>query len=318
VTAEPTLRETGTRPLLGIEATGGVQGYFRAADGPRLRYAHWPEPGGRNLVLLPGFTEFIEKYVDVVLRLKERRFAVWMMDWRGQGRSDRPLADRQKPHVTDFARHTADLDRLMREFVGAEGGPPPLVMAHSMGGHLALRWLAERRGRVERAVLLAPMVDIALGPLTRIVARALAVGAGPLGLDGLYVPGAGGYGPDRARFETNRLTSDPERFGIAHRWIASDPELATGGPTLGWLNAAFRSIEYLNRPGVPESIEAPILIVQAGRDTLVSLVAQAEFAKRLRHARVLGIDAAKHEVLKERDELQALFWTAFDDFVGRD
>jgi lysophospholipase len=300
-----------------IEATGGRQGIFEADDGVKLRYAHWPG-AGPSLVLLPGFTEFIEKYLDVVARLQERRFQVWMLDWRGQGLSARPLADPQKPFVADFALYSADLDRFMRRMVMADSTRPPSLLAHSMGGHIALRWLHEHRGRVERAVLMAPMVDIALGPLTRRFARALAWSAVRFGFSTLYIPGAGDYGPERQVFEGNRLTSDPDRFQIAHRWIDKDPRLATGGPTLGWLDAAFRSIDYIGRPGVAEAIEAPVLIVQAGRDTLVSLVAQAKLAQRLKRARLLIIEASKHEVLKERDELQRVFWAAFDDFHDAD
>jgi lysophospholipase len=239
-----------------------------------------------------------------------------MLDWRGQGLSDRPLADRQKPYVADFALYCADLDRFVRRLVMADSGRPPSLLAHSMGGHIALRWLHEHEGAVERAVLMAPMVDIALGPLTKTFARALAWSAVRFGFSTLYIPGAGEYGPERQVFEGNRLTSDPERFQIAHRWIRKDPRLATGGPTLGWLDAAFRSIDWIGRAGVAEAIEAPVLIVQAGRDTLVSQVAQARLAQRLRRARLLVIEASKHEVLKERDELQAVFWAALDDFFG--
>ncbi|MBI1778760.1 MAG: alpha/beta hydrolase [Proteobacteria bacterium] len=306
--------------LQDIEVAGGRIGWLAAADGSRLRHAYWPALTGdsRPLVLLLGFTEFIEKYLDVVERLRRRGFAVWMMDWRGQGLSQRPLADRQKPHINDFAIHEADLALFMRAIVAPACRYPPVILAHSMGAHIALRWLHEHPSEAERAVLIAPMIDLALGPTLRILARWLAWSATCLGLGRLYAPGASHYGPDRAVFAGNRLTSDPERFQIAHRLIARNPLLSTGGPTLGWLDAAFRSMASLRRPGFPEGIRTPILLVQAGRDSLVSSRAQARLGARLPQVQVVSIGDSKHEVLKERDELQRVFWSAFDRFVGKE
>ena len=42
-----------------------------------------------TVCIFPGRTEFIEKYFEVVRDLRARGFAVAVLDWRGQGLSDR-------------------------------------------------------------------------------------------------------------------------------------------------------------------------------------------------------------------------------------
>ena len=56
------------------------------------------------MCLFQGRAEFIEKYFETVRELRARGFAVATIDWRGQGGSERALADPRKGHVGDFSR----------------------------------------------------------------------------------------------------------------------------------------------------------------------------------------------------------------------
>src|SRR6185295_402746 len=135
------------------------------------RYAHWPaiaiQPGGRpkgRVVMLGGRGEFIEKYAtEVVGELLGRGLEVFALDWRGQGLSQRALADPEKGHVEDFASFSDDLHRFLTTIVGRSTGESPvLVLAHSMGGLATLRLLAEHAGErlVAAALLCAPMTSL--------------------------------------------------------------------------------------------------------------------------------------------------------------
>ena len=73
-------------------------------------------------MLLNGQTEFIEKYFEVIDDLRARGFSVVTMDWRGQGGSDRLLANPLKAHIADFAQYDEDLAILMREVVAPMRG----------------------------------------------------------------------------------------------------------------------------------------------------------------------------------------------------
>src|ERR1700694_6102998 len=79
---------------------GAVTGVLTTPAGVALRFARWAPPQGRQgtLLVLPGRTEFIEKYFEVVGEARARGFAVAMIDWRGQGLSGRALLGPRKGH----------------------------------------------------------------------------------------------------------------------------------------------------------------------------------------------------------------------------
>lgn len=299
---------------------GTMEQKFSAADGTAIRYAVCPgpnNPASGTVVLIPGRSEFIEKYAEVMADLRRRGYAVACMDVRGHGLSERPLANRQRHYQPDFAPAAADI-RLLLEQPSVQTLPRPhILLAHSMGGHLALRFLHDNPDAVACAVLSAPMVDIRTTPFPGWLVRLLASLGPVLGYDEAYGFMQGDYGDlQRSHAVMDILTSDPARFISEHHWIARNPDLALGGVTFGWLRGALRSIDLINGPGYPEAVETPVLIVQAGRDRLVRNDLQTAFAARLPNGRFERIDDGRHELMMERDELRDTFWGYFDAFVA--
>jgi len=91
------------------------------------------EAGRRGTVcIFPGRTEWIEKYFETVRDLRSRGFAAAILDWRGQGLSDRALADRFKGHVRSFAEFDIDLETFMRDVVLPDCPPPIFALALSL------------------------------------------------------------------------------------------------------------------------------------------------------------------------------------------
>src|SRR5215211_3863572 len=72
-----------------------VAGTIKTPDGAELRFARWAPPPNRKgtVCVFTGRGEQIEKYFETVRDLRERGFAVAMIDWRGQGHSSRRLRD---------------------------------------------------------------------------------------------------------------------------------------------------------------------------------------------------------------------------------
>ncbi|MEN3975248.1 alpha/beta hydrolase [Emcibacter sp. SYSU 3D8] len=297
---------------------GGAFVTFAASDGAELRYALWPRESARGTVtLLGGFTEFIEKHFETVQDLLDRGFAVAAMDWRSQGLSQRSVSNPQKIHATSFRRYADDLQELQERIVGLALPGPYFILAHSMGGHIALRYLHNRPPAIRGTVLSSPMIDIALPARLRWAIGAIVNGAVSLGFDEAYAPGARDYGPWKQQFEGNTLTSDPVRFADAHYWIARNPALASGGGTYGWLKAALRSIRLFEDRAYLDLFRSPICLVQAGADKVVSNTAQDRFAERVPACELHRIEGARHELLKERDALRNQFWVIFDAFVSK-
>lgn len=321
-------RKAEVPPLVTAEGAelpeGGEVFWFEGHDGVRLRGAVWPAhgPARGTVVLLHGRTEFIEKYYEVIEELRARGFAVATMDWRGQGLSARETANRLLGHVAHFTDYERDLAAFLK-LLAARGLPQPfIVVAHSMGGNIALRWLnrqergdAMARGlpRIAAAVLSAPMLSLKL-PLPKYLAmRALGFIADALGLGARYLPGGSDAQATGAEpFEENVVTSDRARHGRVAALVAAAPDLALAAPSLSWGAAAAESIDDVTRAGFPEAIRVPVLIVGAGRDVLVDTAMMPGYARRLPAGRYLGCDEARHEILMERDPIRAEFWAGFD------
>jgi lysophospholipase len=294
----------------------GIEDNIRAADGVRLRTARWTptSPTRGTIAVFGGRGEFIEKYFEVVRDLLSRGFVVAMMDWRGQGGSDRPLRNVWKGHVDDFSHFGRDLEAFAGSILEPYCPRPWFGLGHSMGGSVLLIGAEAGRQPFDRLILSSPMIAVKgvnhLGP-TRFLVEALDA----MGLGGAFVPG---NGPDTfwgAPFEGNVFTSDPVRFARVAKLVEAAPGLRLGGPTIGWTHAAFRAMERFGEPNFPRRITTPILIVSAGADSVTETAAAERFASRLRAGRIVVIEGAEHEILIERDVFRRQFWAAFDQFV---
>jgi lysophospholipase len=293
-----------------------VTGTIRTPDGADLRFARWEPPAGRKgtVCVFTGRAECIEKYFETVRDLRERGFAVAMIDWRGQGLSSRQLRDPRKGYVRDFSDYEIDVETFVRDVVMPDCPPPHFALAHSMGAAVMLRLAAQNKRWFDRVVLSAPMIELPgyrSGRAARAFARVLRIG----GLGGGYIPGGSSAIVGTESFLDNQVTSDPVRYARNAAILEADPTLGLGSPTVGWLNAAYRTMHAFADPGFPSSIRQPILMLAAGRDTIVSTPAIETFSRYLRAGSHLMIAGSKHEILQEQDRYRAQFWAAFDAFV---
>ena len=293
-----------------------------ATDGMTLRAAFWPAhpnaPSGTcpagTVFLLQGRTEFMEKYADIIASLQERGLSVATLDWRGQGGSPRLLRNRNKGHIEDFDDYLLDLDALTAEAHHRQLPQPFHILAHSMGGAIALMALARGPSPFTRAVLCAPLVKIARLPSqtgARLIARVLA----SLGLSSAYVPFGGPMFIGEKPFEGNQLTSDPRQYAKMQAWTTAEPALAIGDPTIGWVDAAFNALSTFEHPDFGARNRTPILMVLAGKDEIVETRAAEALGHRMRSASTITIPGARHEILIENEEIRAQFWQAFDAFI---
>src|SRR3954454_7907159 len=139
-----------------------VSGTIKTSDGVGLRFARWAPPPGRKgtVCVFTGRSEQIEKYFETVRDLRDRGFAVAMIDWRGQGHSSRRLSDPRKGYVRSFADYEMDVETFVQQVVLPDCPPPHFALAHSMGGAVLLRVAHAGKRWFDRMVLSAPMIDL--------------------------------------------------------------------------------------------------------------------------------------------------------------
>jgi lysophospholipase len=293
-----------------------VSGTIKTRDGVDLRFARWAPPPGRKgtVCVFAGRGEMIEKYFETVRDLRDRGFAVAMIDWRGQGHSARRLRDPRKGYVRDFADYEIDVETFVQQVVLPDCPPPYFALAHSMGGAVMLRIAHAGKRWFDRMVLSAPMIDLP-GRRTSLVPTALLRIMRFAGQGGRYVPGGNDQLVGLLPFINNPLTSDPVRFARNAAVLEEDPTLGIAAPTVAWADTAFKAMRTFRQYYYPSQIRQPILMLAASNDTVVSTPAIEEFAYHLRAGSHLVIAGSKHEILQEQDRYRAQFWAAFDAFV---
>ena len=283
-------------------------------DGPALRWGRWgAEARHGHVLLLPGRVEFIEKYTDVAAAWASRGYQALCLDWRGQGGSGREVPDAPgKGHIDSFGTYLADLACFWESVL--QGVDPILLMAHSTGAHLALRFLGEspeKTRTVRRVIVTAPLVRVQTDrvpyPLARCVATLMASLAPTA-----YAVGQGPFSEREGVFAGNPLTADPEQFA---RWTTlrvDHPDLTIGGATWGWVNAAMRSEEKL-RAALPK-VTPPVLAVLTPADPLIDGASQRILPDRLPRCTTLSLPESRHEVLMESPPIRRQVWAAVDSF----
>ena len=288
---------------------GGHALWVTTSDGVRIRIGLWPAGEKGTVLLLPGRTEYIEKYGRAAADLARRGYATLSLDWRGQGLADRALADRLVGHVNDFAEYQRDLDALL-DVARSQNLPGPyFLMAHSMGGCIGLRALM-RGIPVQAAAFSAPMWGISMAAWMRPVAHVISSLAGPFGQAHRYAPSTGGrtYILENP-FQGNVLTTDADMWDYMRRHMQAVPDLALGGPSLGWLNAALRECGALARLPAPS---VPTVTALGTSERVVDVPPV--------HLRMAGWAAgrldlypgAEHEVMMEQPSHRNRFFDAAD------
>lgn len=147
-------------------------GYAEGIGGLRLHYRTWEIPRARAaLVVVPGFSDYGERYRGFAERMAEHGFSTFALDVRGHGTSEG-----RRGHVSRFSCFLQDLDRFRREVRGlVDPGCPVFLFGHSMGGLIVLRYLQEFDASLHGAIVSSPwLATLDVAPWKRSLGRVLA------------------------------------------------------------------------------------------------------------------------------------------------
>ncbi|TDH35071.1 alpha/beta hydrolase [Pseudohoeflea suaedae] len=308
--AAPTLHATPDNPV----PENHVVGYFETRDKRRLRYAVFKSEtriAKGTIVLLHGRNEYIEKYFETIRHFTGLGFWVATFDWRGQGGSDRLLKRPLRGHVNRFSDFEDDLSIFLETIVLPETRLPFLMVAHSMGGLIALSAAPTLANRIDRLICLAPFLELSN--------QRVGVGVIHFMCRMLTILGLGWVTFERDAFprpfEGNVLTSDAARFRRNQKIYEAWPDLRVGPPTARWIAAMLSAIRTVGRVRHLDRIQVPTLLIAAGADTIVSQRAIETVANRFRAGHMLTIDGARHELLQEADRYRIQTLAAIDAFL---
>jgi lysophospholipase len=286
------------------------------SDGVHLRALSVRQTRAKaTIFILNGRAEYIERYFETINELMQRGFAVISFDWRGQGGSQRILANPLRGFIKNFSQYDKDLAAVIG-LAGRLDYPEPFyALGHSTGGNILLRALRDQKW-FKRAVLCSPLLGLHYGYWPVPIVRLLTLCAKVSGLSWAFLPGYAQGPMKRDDFELNPLTSDRGRWNRDIKTLEAHPELGIGGPTYGWLRAAMNSFFELHRWPKGRGPNCPTMIVIAGKDYVVDSRETRNFADHAPGFSLLSIDESRHEILMENNIIRHRFWAAFDAFMS--
>jgi alpha-beta hydrolase superfamily lysophospholipase len=252
-----------------------------ASDGTPLHVHRWPAPHPRAVVLVShGLGEHGGRYARLAAALVVHGISVYAVDHRGHGRSGGV-----RGHVSRFSQYTDDFEAFRRHVEGeAPADVPRVLLGHSLGGLIALRYLQTHPGAPFAAAVLSAPLLAALVRAPRwktALAGVLSRLAPSLRLANELDPA--GLSTDDAYVRTYR--DDP----LVHPWIT--PRLYT--ELLGATAAARAE---------GGALRIPLLFVLPGADPIVDASVSGAFAEGLSGDVTLRrYPEMRHEAHNERD-----------------
>lgn len=271
----------------------------------------------RCLVILPGRTEALEKYAELVYDLDHgalsQEFKYFLMDHRGQGSSGRMLSDTEKGHVDSFNNYVLDLKKFMDTVVKDENCSEVNLIAHSLGAGIATKFLQTYPDYFKRAALSSPMLKIQTAPYKYELARAIVLASMAAGRGKLYGVGQKPFDPTR-NFETNTFTSSEVRYDMAMDMFDMLPQAKLGGVTNQWLNEVMHSTFSIRLNY--KKIKIPLRVFHAGLESYSEPAEMIRLCDEVSTCSRTFLPTAKHEVLMDRDVNRNVVITELEKFLA--
>jgi lysophospholipase len=297
-----------------IQATDYLQGKVTQAP-TNLQYQTFtPQPGvdlrtatidavnsKGTIVFVPGFTGTIEMSMKTISQLNKAGFRVAAIEYRGQGKSYRPISNPEKGYVEDFAILANDLAKFARQV--KRDGEPLFFFSISKGAHITMRMAAEQGVDASAFALVVPMIQIHTGELSYPLVKNMAHLLNTIGLGKLYAPGNSQWPPEPLIFgEANSCNSNPQTAQFQSAMFALDETLRTRGATVKWLKETSDSTDKLLSPGFMNALTQPVKIFTAGDDRLVRTDVATEFCASLANCEVTHFAEARHCINRESQQ----------------
>ena len=249
------------------------------------------------IVISHGFTEFAEKYDELVWYFLLAGYSVCVLEHRGHGKSARDVDNRCMVWIDDWQR-TCRSGRLRRNHRPAVRG------RHAAEPVLPFDGRRHRRGRVgaiphpvRQSGALCPMIAPATGmPLG--VARVLVGALCGLGFGKKRVFGQSGFTPEFSMEGNEGASEARERWYFKLR--CENSEYQTYCAAFEWVRQALKLNRAILNPSACAEVETPVLLFQSGRDIWVLNKPQNHFVQLVKdgggEANIVRFPESRHEI----------------------
>lgn len=255
------------------------------------------------MVILPGRSEPLEKYAEVVHTMNNgataNTYKFFLMDHRGQGTSSRMSGvQSDMGYVDEFENYVLDLKNFMDTVVIPSGCSQKYLLAHSLGAGIAVNFMQEYPQYFDKAALTSPMLKIMTAPYSYKVARTIVLASMAAGRGKKFAIGQKGFTGVRD-FEANTFTTSKVRYDMAMNMFDMNPKARLGGVSNRWLNEVMKATKDIRKNY--SELRIPLRVFHAGMESysekseMIRLCDEAAYCKRT------YLENSKHEVLMDSD-----------------
>ena len=289
------------------------KGMLQGTDGANFSYYVYGEKEVHTtLVLVHGFSEFVEKYQACIFHFLQMGFRVCAVELRGHGYSKRFVQDVSMVYVNDFREYVRDVRHFVRKVVAQYDGRK-ILLGHSMGGLVAALYIEKYPYDFDGAILSSPMMQMKTRNIPFAVARLYADVMVRNGHAKEYVKGDGPY--DGVSDPNTSSCELRARHDYIMKKRQTHKEYQTWGASYGWLSASCKAAVQARRHSNVKRIRIPVLFLVAGKDRMVKPEITKRFAQCIPNAKYVSFENARHEIWNAGDQDLMLFFEEIDAFV---
>ncbi len=278
----------------------GTSGYFTGKEDVEIYYKYYLQSENEQgaVVISSGRTEAVLKYKEVIFDFFNNGYSVYIHDHRGQGYSDRMLADPDMGYVENFQYYIDDMKFFFDNYVFPNQHKNIFLFAHSMGGAIGATYIEQYPNDFKVASFSSPMLGL---PFPTCLAVSILVGEQPE-----YAIGNDNYKNSIVKFEENDLTHSKVRYQIMLDVFDKHPDARLGGATYQWVNRSCDQFDYIFNN--LDKISIPLLLFSGQNEQIVDPASQNEFIYSLSELGVQAtgylVEGANHELLVEKDSIR--------------
>lgn len=293
---------------------------FERIPGQPIYYELYRPAGYKAWIAIShGFVESGYKYAELIWYFTQNGYAVAIPDHRGHGRSYRGVEEKWLTHVDSFSDYAEDYACFLRRVVAPAAGEKPVyLMGHSMGGAIAALTLMRHPNLpVKKLVLSSPMI----APQTRGVPKLLTYG-----ITRFFIL----TGREKECLFNQQIFTGRENFDsdwccatsyARYCWYLDvqreHEEFQNNAATYRWLEESLLVSRTLLKQSNCDKLKLPVLLLQAGQDTMVENGAQNQFVQKLPDCRLVQFPTAKHEIFRSENKIVGEFVESVLDFLKK-
>ena len=283
-------------------------------NGKNLRYAYYSKPeNSATVLILPGYTEYIEKYYELIFDLSKSGLDVLVVDHVGMGKSTKDLENKKIVHIEKFSEYLDGVRELLDE---VQVKNDLYLYGHSTGALIGSYLVKESPDMFKKVTYSSPLFKVLLKKNRRILSYLYLNLLKPFKSKS-YAPGYEDCTTSDYPFENNAVTQSEARWNFNRDLLSKDPSLWMCGPSVNWVLQVLKATKKSSILEIAQKHEMPVLIFLAKNDVYMESARAHEFAEWAPDATLRVFEDSRHEIYREKEAIRTILINDLIEFFKK-